>query len=96
MEVPNEMKPKRERSPWLWLILIPIQALIVVLSFFGGSAIDAAIFSGGNGQGHGAPIFTMLLPLAALAVSVVVVVIAIIRLAVGLARRRRRRREQSK
>ena len=87
------MKPKKERSPWLWLIPIPIQLVILALTFFGGIAIDAAIFSHGSGeaQGHGMPIFTIILPMIALAVTGIVVLVCVIGLIVSLVRRSCRR-----
>lgn len=87
------MKPKKERSPWLWLIPIPIQLVILALTFFGGIAIDAAIFSHGSGgaQGHGMPMFTIILPMIALGVTVIVVLVCVIGLIVSLVRRSRRR-----
>lgn len=88
------MKPKKERSPWLWLIPIPIQLVILALTFFGGMAIDAAIFSHGSGeaQGHGMPIFTIILPMIALGFTVIVVLVCVIGLIVSLVRRSRRRK----
>ena len=89
------MKPKKERSPWLWLLLIPIQLVIAAALFAAGAALDAAIFSGGEGQGHGMPIFSVILPLLAVAVTAVVVIVAVTGLIVGLVRRSRRRRAQT-
>lgn len=88
------MVPKKERSPWLWLIPIPIQLVILALTFFGGIAIDAAIFSHGSGeaQGHGMPIFTIILPMIALVCTGIVVLVCVIGLIVSLVRRGRRRR----
>ena len=81
------MKPKKERSPWRWLLLIPIQLVITALLFVLGAVIDAAIFSKAEGQGHGMPVFSMLLPLLGLIVTAVVVVVALTGLIVGLVRR---------
>ena len=86
------MEPRKERSPWLWLLLIPAQLVILVLSLLGGASLDAAIFSGGSGQGHGVPIFSVLLPLLAGLCTVIAVIVALVGLIVGLVRRSRRRR----
>ena len=78
-----EMTPKKERSPWLWLLLIPVQLVILVLSFLGGASLDLAIFSGGGETvGHGVPIFSVLFPLIALVVTVIVILVAIVGLIV--------------
>ena len=89
------MKPKKERSPWRWLLLIPIQLAITVVLFIAGGAIDLAIFSGGEGHGHGVPIFSVLLPILALAVTAIVIVVALTGLIVGLARRGKRRKREA-
>ena len=89
------MKPRKERSPWLWLLMIPAQLVILLLSVYGGAALDAAIFAhGGDAQGHGIPIFSVLLPLVAGAVTVAVIIAAVALLIVGLARRSRRRKRE--
>lgn len=87
------MKQKRERSPWLWLLLIPIQLVLGALTYFAGISLDLAIFSGGEGQGNGMPIFSVLLLIIAAVVTVIVVIVAIVGLIVSLVRRNRRRRE---
>jgi len=89
-------KPKKERSPWLWLLLIPAQLAIAAASLPVGAALDAAIFSGGEGQGHGMPVFSVLLPAAALVVTAAAAVVALTGLTVSLVRRARRRRARAR
>lgn len=87
------MEPRRERSPWLWLLMIPAQLVILLLSVYGGAALDAAIFAhAGDVQGHGIPIFSVLLPLVAGAITVGVIIASVVLLIVGLVRRSRRRK----
>ena len=90
------MKQKKERSPWLWLLLIPAQLILLALSFLGGALLDLAIFSNsGQGQGHGAPIFTVILPLIVGVCTVAAVVVSLVGLTVGPVRRKKRRSAQA-
>ncbi len=89
------MKQKRERSPWRWLLLIPIQLVIGALTYYAGVRLDLAIFSGGEGQGHGMPIFSILFLIIVAVVTVIVIIVAIVGLIVSLVRRSRRRREEA-
>ena len=86
------MKPKKERSPWLWLLLIPIQLVVAVLLFIAGALLDAGLFSGAEGQGHGMPVFSLLLTILAAAGTVIAILVALIGLTVSLIRRSKRRR----
>jgi hypothetical protein len=83
---------KKRRSPALWLLMIPAQLVLGALFSFLGMRIDIAIFSGG-GQGHGAPIFSVLFPIIAVILTVVVIILSLILMAVGFSRRSREQRE---
>lgn len=83
---------KKRRSPALWLLMIPAQLALGTLFYILGVRIDAGIFSGG-GQGHGAPIFSVLFLIVAAVVTLIVLVLSIILMAVGFSRRSKAKRE---
>ena len=83
---------KKQRSPALWLLIIPAQLVLGGLFSLLGVWIDSRIFSGG-GQGHGVPIFSVLFPIIALIVLLVVIILSIILMCVGFSRRRKAQRE---
>ena len=85
---------KKGRSPALWLLMIPAQIVLGVLFSLLGIWIDSRIFSGG-GEGHGVPIFSVLVPIVAAILLLVVIVLSIILMAVGFSRRSRAQREQA-
>ena len=61
---------KKQRSPALWLLMIPAQLVLGGLFSLLGVWIDSRIFSGG-GQGHGVPIFSVLFPIIAVVSQIV-------------------------
>ena len=56
---------KRQKSPFLWLLLIPLQLLVAAVSVWGGIQLDMLVFSGNEATGHGMPVFSALFFLAA-------------------------------
>ena len=71
------------------VFILITSVLSIVLSFFLGVLIDGTIFTGEDGVvGHGMPIFTMLLPIAAIAVSLIRIAVFAVRKAVENKRRR--------
>ena len=85
--------PRTERSPWRWLIPIPVQLVLGALTFIAGTRLDLWLFSGGEGQGHGIPFFSVIFLIIPAAVTVIVVIVCIIGLIVSLIRSAKRRRE---
>ncbi len=49
----------KKRSPWLYLLIIPIAVLLAFLLVVLGSGLDMAMTTPG-GQGHGIPFFSAL------------------------------------
>ena len=84
---------KRKKSPYRFLLAIPIQLAVNLALFPIGIGVDLLIFDvsekrqiaeQGYAVGHGFPIFTILLPLAGFAVTAVVVIFSAV-MAVGIA-----------
>ena len=78
----------KKSHPYLWLLLIPLAALLVVLIFFAGTLLD---FGSANPEtgGHPAPAFTLLaLPVSAI-VFVVLTVISIVKTIKGVKKKKK-------
>ena len=90
----NMDKQFKKKSPglaFLWLLLIPAQLIIDAILFFLGVSMDSIIFSGnGDVQGHGIPIFSVILPLIAIGITIFVIILSIVLVAVRYSRIKRR------
>ena len=81
------MRKEKKRRGIAFVLLTSV--LVIVAGFFLGILLDANIFTGEDGvKGHGMPIFTILLPIAAAAMSLIRIVLWIVRKAVEGRRRR--------
>ena len=75
------MKSKKDHGAVYYLLRIVINAVISVLIFVAGAAIDSAIFShpAEDAHGHGVPIFTVLCFIVALLFFVISTIVCIIK-----------------
>ena len=81
---------KKTRRPRYYLFWMLLQPIVFVLFFVLGALLDSALWSGAEAaQGHGAPVFSLLLPMLGAIVCLVVFLIALI----GLIRALRRRKK---
>ena len=62
---------KKSKSPLWWLLGFPIVDVLSVLIFILGVFIDSKIYENATGQGHPAPIFSLLLFIVAAALFVI-------------------------
>lgn len=69
---------KKNISPFLWLLLLPIQLLADLLLIRIGTMIDLAIFSNPEAHGHGIPIFSTIFLLAAAVMTLLVFILALV------------------
>ena len=70
----------KKRAPWLWLLLIPAQAVADVVLVVLGLFLDSLVFShpSPDAGGHGFPALTLLFFLAAAVISVVVLIVSLV------------------
>ena len=71
----------RKKSParaFLWLLIIPAQLVIDMLLIALGAALDGMIFSGSGAQGHGMPVFTVIMPVAVILLTVIAVTVSVV------------------
>ncbi len=77
----QEMRdPNRKERPgraFLWLLLIPAQAVIDILLIALGTHLDTSVADSSQ-PGHPAPAFTLVFFIAAALISVVVVIVSVI------------------
>ncbi len=75
------MNNKKQHSSVYYLLRIVINAVLSVLIFVAGAAIDSAIFShpAEDAHGHGVPIFSALCFIAALVFFVISTIVCIVK-----------------
>ena len=95
-----DRQERKTKSPYRWLLAIPVQMLINVLLVPLGVWVDmrfweaARVTAEEQGYiGHGIPVFTVLVPLAGAVVTVIVVVVSFICTIVSLVRLDRKQRQ---
>ncbi len=83
------MVEKKKKSTLWWLLGFPIVDAFAVLIFILGVFIDSKIYENAAGQGHPAPIFTLLLFIVAAAIFVIGNLLVLIMLIVSLINKRK-------
>ena len=73
--VPNYEKKK---SPWLWLLMIPLQIAMDIVLFNVAIAIDSYIIPNPNALGHPVPALTLMAFVTLPVITLVVIIIALI------------------
>lgn len=79
---------KKEKSPLLWLLLIPFQLLAGAFFFWIGTRLDLALFSH-PGYGHGVPFFSAIFFLIAVVATILVFILALVLTIRGFRRRQK-------
>lgn len=89
---------EKRKSPaiaLLWLLLIPGQLILGVLSVALGAWLDTMLFAdrAEDAVGHGAPVFSLIIGFIVIAVTVIVILVAIILTIVGMIRINKRNKQ---
>ena len=69
--------PKSPIRAFLWLLIIPAQLMVDVILISLGAYMDSRLFENSGVQGHGMPIFTVIMPIVALVLTIIAVIVSI-------------------
>ena len=73
---------------FLWLLIIPAQLVMDVILIALGAYIDSRIFDNPGVQGHGMPVFTVIMPIIALLFTIIAVIVSIVLVIISYRRRK--------